>query len=296
MADFEGGSGLDGGFIADSTPNAFGFTAVTDAALSTAYTASAVLTGMDDGAYVSVSNGELSVDGGSTWTTATVNFVTGLTQVRATVTSSTAFSTSASTVVTVNGVSATFTVTTGSAASYVPPDTESDEFYHYIEGRMRTFLASAPPVQRSIQTLEIRHSQMAQVYYLWREPYYGTITLENESSVSVRPVNMDIRIAGNETHLDQSFDIVIDTTDADDELRSALDEIPIDTTERVQLVYREYLSDDLDTPQIIARLQVENIVYRKGAAKLSAVTPRLNVTRTGEIYSYRKFEMLRGFL
>ena len=32
------------------------------------------------------------------------------------------------------------------------------------------------------------------------------------------------------------------------------------------------------------------------AASLSAVTPRLNITRTGEIYSPRDVPMLRGFL
>lgn len=296
MSDFEGGGGFDGGFIADSEPDSFAFTAVTEAETSTVYRATAQLTGMDDGAYVTQKNGELSVDGGLTWTTDTVNYVMGFTWVRASLTSSTAYSTETSKLVTVNGISGTFRVTTASAASFVPSDPTSDEYYHYIEGRMREFFASAPPVLRSIQTLEIRHSGMATVHYFWREPYNGQITLENESVVAVRGLNMEIRIAGNEEHLDQQFDIAIDTTDADDEFRTALDQIPISTTERVQVIYREYLSDDLTTPQIIARLQVENIVYKQGVAKLSAVSPRLNITRTGALYSYRDFPTLRGFL
>ncbi len=297
MADFEGGSGTEGGFfVSDSTPEPFGFTAVTDATTLTVYTADAQLTGVESGAYLVCTNGLLSVDGGVTWAAGPLNYVSGLSYVRATLTSSAAYETESSVVVSVNGVSATFRVTTGAAAVYTPADLSSDEYYHYIEGRMRTFLASAPPVQRSIQVIEISHSGMSENHYLWREPYSGSVTLDDESIVSVRPVNMEIQLAGNETHLDQSFDVMIDTTDADDELRLALDSIPLDTTERVQMVYREYLSDDLTTPQITVSLQVENIVYRKGVAKLTAVTPRLNITRTGEIYSYRRFEMLRGFL
>lgn len=296
MPFLEGGDGLSGGFSADSIPSPFAFTAVTDATISTVYYAATLLTGLDDGAYLEVTNGELSADGGLTWTTSTVNYVTGFTWVRASLTSSTAYATETSKLVTVNGVSGTFRVTTASAASFSPSDPTSDEYYHYIEGRMREFFAASPPVLRSIQTLEISHSGMSAIHYFWREPYNSQITLEDDSVVDVRGINMEIRIAGNEEHLDQVFDIAIDTTDADDEFRAALDEIPINTTERVQVIYREYLSDDLTTPQIIARLQVENIAYRQGLAKLSAVSPRLNITRTGTLYSYRDFPTLRGFL
>ena len=52
-------------------------------------------------------------------------------------------------------------------------------------------------------------------------PYNSQITLEDDSVVDVRGINMEIRIAGNEEHLDQVFDIAIDTTDADDEFRAA---------------------------------------------------------------------------
>lgn len=171
----------------------------------------------------------------------------------------------------------------------------SDEDYQSIEERMRIFLASAPSSKRSIQVIEIRHSSITTQYF-WREPYAGSVTLDDESIVSVSPLNMAIKIAGNEAHLDQKFDVTFDTTDITDAFREVLDSIPLSTRERVILVYREYLSDDLTTPQITATLQVESISYNKGAASISAVSPRLNMTRTGQIYSYRQFPSLRGFL
>lgn len=165
-----------------------------------------------------------------------------------------------------------------------------------LEDQLKTFLASAPQNVRSIQTLELSHSAMTKTYYLWREPYAGSITLEDESVVAVEPLNMEINLAGSEGHLDQRFDIALCTVDAEDEFRAQLDLIPIDTTEKIVAVYREYLSNDLTTPQVVGRLQVESIIYAQGAAKLSAVSPRLNITRTGTIYSYRDIPMLRGFI
>lgn len=164
-----------------------------------------------------------------------------------------------------------------------------------LETRLRTFLASAPQAVHTVQTLEISHSAMTQVYHLWREPYAGEITTENGVR-SVLPVNFAIELAGTEAHLDQSFNIRIDTTDIADAFREQMDRVPLDTTERIRLVYREYLSDDLT--QVLARavLQVESISYMLGAAAIAAMSPRLNITRTGELYAPRDIPMLRGFL
>lgn len=165
-----------------------------------------------------------------------------------------------------------------------------------IETRLRVLLASAPPALRRVPTLELSHSAMSQTWYLWREPYEGTITTE-DGARTVQPVNLSIELAGDEGHLDQSYDIRLDTTEVNDTFRAEMDGIPIDTLERIRCVYREYLSDDLAT--VVAGpavLQVESIAYRRGVAAISAVSPRLNITRTGEAYTARDVPMLRGFL
>jgi hypothetical protein len=164
-----------------------------------------------------------------------------------------------------------------------------------IEEQLRIWLASVAPTKHAISTIELSHSAMSKVWCLWREPYTGTITTE-DGEVEVIPVNLQIKLAGSEANLDQKFNITMDTTDIADTFREEMDRIPLDTTEKIRAVYREYLSDDLIEAQMAAVLQVESIAYTIGAATISAVSPRINVTRTGEIYSTRDVPMLRGFV
>ena len=164
-----------------------------------------------------------------------------------------------------------------------------------LEPRLRTFLASAPQTLHPVQTLEISHSAMTQTFHLWREPYAGTTTVDGVAK-SMTPCNIDIKLAGSEGHLDQKFSIAISTVDEANTLRNELDRIPVATLEKIVIVYREYLSDDLANPQATARLQAESISYVKGAANIIAVSPRLSMLRTGESYTPKDIPMLRGFL
>lgn len=165
-----------------------------------------------------------------------------------------------------------------------------------LDAKIKTFLASAPQNKRQIQVIRISHSQMSKVYHLWREPYAGTVTTSDDGVVSVEAANIEIKLAGSDGTLDQKFNILLDTTDITDDFRDELDNIDIDTSEKVQVIYYEYLSDDLTDELARAVLQVETVSYTLGSATLNAVTPRLNVTRTGEIYTQRDVPMLRGFL
>lgn len=165
-----------------------------------------------------------------------------------------------------------------------------------LAARLRFVLASAPQSVRSIQTLQFSHSQMTQVFYLWREPYVGTVTTES-GVVTVQPCNFSIKLAGTEQNLDQNFSITLDLVDIEDVFREQMDLIALDSLERVACVYREYLSDDLTTIAAgPATLQVETVSYQIGVATIKAMSPRLNVTSTGDIYSPRDCPTLRGFL
>jgi hypothetical protein len=164
-----------------------------------------------------------------------------------------------------------------------------------IESQLRVFFASAPQAIWPIQTLQISHSALSQVWHLWREPYAGE-TSAGAGPMTMRPANMEISLAGSAGHLDQKMEIKLDLVDAMDEFRVEMDSIPVDTQEKIIVVYREYLSDDLGEPQATATLQVESISYTIGAASISAVSPRLNVLRTGELYTPKEVQMMRGFL
>jgi hypothetical protein len=165
-----------------------------------------------------------------------------------------------------------------------------------LESQLRVFLASAPQTARVVSVFEIRHSAMTNVWYLWREPYAGTVTTEDDEQVAVLAANIGVEVAGSPANLDQVFKIAMDVTDVEDTFRAELDRIPLATTERVLLVYREYLSCDLTSPQAVADLQVESILIERGKVGFVATSPRLNVTRTGELYAPKAIPMLRGFL
>lgn len=165
-----------------------------------------------------------------------------------------------------------------------------------IETRLRVYLASAPQAVRRIPTLQISHSAMTKTFYLWREPYTGSITVES-GVVAVEPANFEAKLPGAEGHLDQQLEIRLDTVDVEDEFREQLDRIPLATTEKIVVVYREYLSDDLT--DVVAgpwTLHAEALSTDIGLGTISAASPRLNMTRTGEIYAPRDVPMLRAFL
>lgn len=94
----------------DTRPNAFTFTAQADATLSTQYSASATISGINSPATISITGGEYSVAGGD-FTAAGGTISNGQTlAVRAT--SSDQFATDTTVTVTVGGVSASFVITT----------------------------------------------------------------------------------------------------------------------------------------------------------------------------------------
>jgi len=164
-----------------------------------------------------------------------------------------------------------------------------------LEQRLRVFLASSPQGIARLEVVELSHSAMTRIYRFWRQPRPGQVVTE-AGMVDVESCNIEVAPAGNKGDLDQQFTIAIDTTDKDDLLRGELQRIPLNTTEKAVVTFREYLSDNLTQPQSKAVLQAESITYRLGAATISAVSPRLNVTRTGEIYAPKDIPMLRGFL
>lgn len=101
---------------ADVTPNQFNFVDVSNAELNTLYENTQQITGVDVGQTLTATNGLLSNDGGSTWDSS-VQFVSGQTYVKASLTTTGDNSTANTVTVTVNGIQSTFTVTTKAAVT-----------------------------------------------------------------------------------------------------------------------------------------------------------------------------------
>ncbi len=165
-----------------------------------------------------------------------------------------------------------------------------------LEQRLRVFLASAPQRVYPQQVIEIGHSAMTRTRWFWRETVPGFVLSGAGATLPVEPLNMQIVTPGGEGNLDQVLEIRLATTDITDEFRTELDRIPVDTTEKIRIVYREYLSDDNESPLVETTLYAESVSYQKGVATIQAVSPRLSMLRTGELYSSRDIPMMRGFI
>lgn len=164
------------------------------------------------------------------------------------------------------------------------------------EERMKIFWAASPQNIRVIPTVQLSHSRLGRTYYLWTERYPGSVTLDTAEVVTMSPCNLTPKMADSDKGLDQNYSFTFDLTDSQDLLRRELDNIPIDTTEKLILVYREYLSDTLTVVQAQVTLLVSKIAYNQKGATFTCVAPRGNLTYTGELYTPYEIPMLKGFL
>jgi hypothetical protein len=97
--------------VEDTVPDAFTFTDVTNAALSTVYTSNTItVSGIDGPSPLSITGGEYQINGGAWASSATSANAGDTISVRGT--SSSSNSTSVNVVLTIGGVSDTFTITT----------------------------------------------------------------------------------------------------------------------------------------------------------------------------------------
>jgi hypothetical protein len=105
--------------VEDTTPNAFSFTDVTGAALSTVVESNAItVAGIDGPATMTITGGEYQINGGSWASASTTVVATNTVKVRGT--SSASNSTAVNVVLTIGGVSDTFTITTLAATDATP--------------------------------------------------------------------------------------------------------------------------------------------------------------------------------
>lgn len=163
-----------------------------------------------------------------------------------------------------------------------------------VEEKLKRLLASSPPAIREIPVVTVSHSALSQVFAFWLEPYPGSV-VTSDGPLTVRYAPMQVQLAGSEANLDQVFQITLDTTDVQDQFREELDRIPLNTTERVQVRFYSFVSDDLTQEQSRAVLEVQTVSFKIGTATISAASPRYNVLSTGELYAPREVPMLRGF-
>ena len=162
-----------------------------------------------------------------------------------------------------------------------------------LEDELRVLLNTYPVGEYMIETIEISHSLFSKVYYLTREPAGITATLENASIVEFIGTNIDIKLNSTKSDLDQNFSFSM--PDLSNTLDDELDRIPLSDSEQITVKYRIYISSDLSGPaQGPINLEALSVSQEKGVFTIAAGAPQLNWNKTGIIYDYDTFPMLRA--
>lgn len=154
-----------------------------------------------------------------------------------------------------------------------------------------------------LELLEISHPSFSQTYRIVRNAIRGvTVTLEDSSVHTFDYYPAKIVPTGNANDLEQTLQIQFG--DLGQVVPLEIDRVILMTsgglptsTIKPTVLYRTYRSDDLSAPLAGPyRFQVNNIAFKKEGATLQCTAPRMNLNRTGEVYSMDRFPMLRGFL
>jgi hypothetical protein len=149
-----------------------------------------------------------------------------------------------------------------------------------------------------LETVSISHPSFSQTYYLVRNHSDGvTVKYENGSSIRHEYLPMAITSLGNRGDLDHGFSVSLGDVDS-----VAVHELELVAqagtfNQKPKFIYRTYRSDDLEHilfgPIV---LEISNFTLTKDGVAFEATAPKMNINRTGELYSLDRFPMLRGFL
>jgi hypothetical protein len=148
-----------------------------------------------------------------------------------------------------------------------------------------------------LDLITISHPSFTKVYNVVRNSIMGiTVTLETAVVQAFEYYPLAITPTSSENDLDQVLKVTLG--DLGQLLPKELDAVRTDGTFIIKptLLYREYRSDSLGAPiNGPVRFQIDNITFNDDGATFQASAPRLNMTGTGERYTYDRFPMLRGF-
>lgn len=148
------------------------------------------------------------------------------------------------------------------------------------------------------ECITISHPDFTKEYNVVRN-FVGdlTVTLENAEQQTFEYYPIDVKPLSSRDDLDQTLQI--NFGDLGELLPKEVDAVASSDgfSTKPTIIYRSYRSDYLSAPLVgPTQLEINNLVFSEKGATFEAKAPSLNVSRTGEIYSYDRFSMLRGFL
>lgn len=149
-----------------------------------------------------------------------------------------------------------------------------------------------------LQLLEIGHPNFSQTYYKVRNARGGvTVTLETavEQLFEYLPMQITQLKAGDD--LDTGLSVTMG--DIGVTMPKEIDSIDVNNAYFIEptVIYRLYRSDQLTAPiHGPIQLMVRTLTFDRTGLTFEAKAPRLNYNKTGELYLFDRFPMLRGFL
>lgn len=141
------------------------------------------------------------------------------------------------------------------------------------------------------ECLTITHPSFSKVYNIVRNARLG---IEAEG-VTYEYYPLEITSIGARPNLDSGF--TINMGDLGEIIPKELDAVATDDAYKVKptVVWRTYRTDDLNQPlQGPVTLEIKDFAFRREGCSFDAKAPAVNNNRTGEIYSLKRFPMLRG--
>jgi len=163
-------------------------------------------------------------------------------------------------------------------------------YSEYFLGRSRRVVG--------LQLLQISHPNFSQTYYKVRNARGGvTVTLETDVEQVFDYLPMQITPLKASDDLDTGLSVVMG--DIGEVLPKEVDSVDVNDGYYTEptVIYRLYRSDQLTAPLYgPIPLKVKTITFDRTGLSFEARAPRLNYNKTGELYLFDRFPMLRGFL
>lgn len=163
---------------------------------------------------------------------------------------------------------------------------------------LNAFFFNSPASVIQLELLEISHPNFSQTYRIVRNAVAGvTVTHEDASVRAYTYYPARIKANGDKADLDSS--IQVDLGDLGDTFPNEMDLIAAANGFGIKPIvkYRTYRSDDLTQPLTgPLTLEVKQFSHNGDGLSFEAAAPRVNVNKTGEVYSLDRFPMLRGFV
>ena len=158
------------------------------------------------------------------------------------------------------------------------------------------YLLNNPQGERIIEVVSISHPDMTQTYHITPTPEAVSVTFEDSSVVVPEPKNMTVEKSKSKDDLDEQF--IFNFSDPEGLISSEAALIPLDTDDDVIVEFRTFMASDTSAPAEgpFKLIGVSMTPSTDATVTIRAQSPSLVVNRTGELYTYERFPMLRGFL